>query len=336
MRLSCTAVFCLALALICLVPTGQSYASVVKVDVTAKSATSDVSTLDPKGLKIAGEQIGLFVRSTILEPQKFTLRVSGLKNQDYDFYLNQSFKWTKPARDLEAGIEVSIDGRVVDSAAIKCLQAVQEPIKEASKKLAASDGEAKRVYYTLSQASGWASSALSREQAWRSAGIIVAPSGKMLRQMSMPIRQSDTETASAVTRACWLLQQARDRMFHAIKDPVLRNQAVVAMTPVDFAVVYSSKNGRPHIEAAVANKCNLPISGTVSMALPAKWKTTAKKLTFKGLKPGETFKASFDLVAPMKDAIAPDKVPMAANLTVIQDQFTAALKLTATAQAQPK
>ena len=337
MRLARTASICLALALICLVSMGRLYASVVTVDVVGKSATSDISSLEAKGLKIDGDQIGVLVRNLTLDPQKFTLKISGLKDQDYDIYLNDTFKWTKPSKDFEAGVEFTVDGRVADSAMIKCLEAVIEPIKKASKKMnTSSNEEAKRIYYTLSQASGWAMAGTQRDRAWRSVSIILAPTGRMVKRMYWQTRDGDIETAQAVTRACWLLQQARDRMFHVIKDPALRNEAVVAMTPVEFTAVYSTVNGKPHINAKVLNNCNLPLSGNISMALPPRWKTTAKKLTIGSLKSGQTFSISFDLVPPSKSAVAPDKVPMAANLTVVQDSFTAGLKLTATAQAEAK
>lgn len=329
---------CVALTLICLVSMGQSYASVVTVDAAGKSATSDVSTLDPgKSLKVQDDQVGVFVKNTILEPQIFTLKVAGLKDQDYDVYVNHEFKWTKPAKDFEAGVEFRVDGRIVDSALIRCLEAVKAPIKKANDELSKSkDSEAKRISYTLSQAGEWVGSGIQRDMAWRSISIILAPSGRMMRPMNWLTRDDDIGTARAVTRACWLLQQARDRMYHAIKDPALRNQAVVAMTPVEFTAIYSTKNGKRHIDAKLLNNCDLPVSGSVSMSLPAGWKTTAKKLTFAALLSGQTFKLSFDLIAPSKSAAAPDSVPMAANLTLVQDTFTAGVKLTTTAKADAK
>jgi len=337
MRLSRTVFFLLALCFICLVTMGQSYASVVTVNVAGKSATSDVKTLDPKNVKVQVDQIGVFVTNTVLEPQVFTLKFSGLGHGSYDIYVNKAFKWTKPASELESGIELTVDGRIVDPAMIRCLEAVKEPIQKAYDRINASKAaEPQRVCGTLNQAKSWARTSLQREQAWRSVGVVLAPTGRMLRPMGWFVRGSDFETARAVTQACWLLQQARDRMYHAIKNPSLRNEAVVAMTPIDFSATYSTKNGKPHVDAKLLNNCDLPVSGSISMALPAGWKSTAKKLKIAGLKSGETFSLAFDLVAPSKTAAAPDSIPMAANLTVVQDTWTASLKLTATAKANPK
>ena len=337
MRLSRTVFFLLALCFICLVTMGQSYASVVTVNVAGKSATSDVNTLDAKSVKVQGDQIGVFVMSTILEPQVFTLKLNGLGHESYDVYVNNAFKWTKPARELESGVELTVDGRIVDSAMVRCLEAVKKPVQKAYDRINASKApEAKRVCATLIQVVGWVQSSMQRDQAWRSVGVIVVPTGRMMQQMGWLTRGSDFETARSVTRACWLLQQARGRMYRAIHDPDLRNEAVVAMTPIGFSATYSTKNGKPHVDAKLLNNCDLPISGNISMALPAGWKSTAKTLKFYNLKSGETFSLAFDLVAPSKTAAAPDSIPMAANLTVVQDVFTASLKIRATAKANPK
>lgn len=338
MRHSRTAIITIFAVSICLICAGLSSASVVTVDVACKSISSDVATLDvAKGLKIQGDQVGLLARSTVIEPQIFTLKINGLASQGYDVYVNRAFKWTKTAKDFEAGVEFRVDGRIVDSALIRCLEAVKEPIKKASDKLSSSsDPEARRVSHTLGEAAGWARLSTARDQTWRSVTIIVAPTGRTLQSMKWATRNTDVETVTAVTNACWYLQQARDRMYHVIKDPVLRNEAVIAMTPLEFTAVYSTKNGKPHIDARLLNNCNLPISGYISMALPPGWKSTAKKLKFSKLKSGEVFSLAFDLVAPSKTAVAPGGIPMAANITVVQDTFRASMKLTTTAKATPK
>lgn len=333
MRPMRTAILPIAIFFACLIWVGISYASVVTVDVAAKTAASDTTTLDvSKGLKFVGDQVGVFAKSAILEPQIFTLKLVGLKDGDYDIYVNHAFKGTRPGKDFTAGVQYRVDGRVTDPAMMRCLNAVKDRAEKASALLKASSAEeAQRVCYTLNQARDWTSSGIMRDVAFRSISIIIAPSGKRLQPMSWMTREGDVETASAVTRGCWLLQQARDRMYHVITDPALRNDAVVALTPVEFTAEYAIKNGKPHATAKLLNNCDLPISGDISMALPQGWKTTAKTLKFVGLKSGKTFTVSVDLVAPSKKAIAPDSVPMAANMTVVQDEMTASMKLKITA-----
>lgn len=309
-------------------------AATVTVDVAARTATGDSTTIEVPKPRVNGEQVGILVKSTVAEPQFVTIKYVGLKQQDYDIYVNKEYKGVQPGAKLEEGIQCRIDGRVVDPALVRCLSAVNGPLKKKYEELQrVSTSEAKRVCGTLSQACGWVSSGLGRDQAWRSAAVVVAPAGKVLEDMSFLTRDDEYGTARAVTTACWLLQQARDRMYRVINDPILRNDAVVALTPVDFAATYSIKNGKPHIDAKVTNNCNLPISGEITCGAPAGWKTNAKKLKFGKLESGQVFSTSFDLIGPTK-AVAPDSVPVAANITVTQDIYTASLKLRVVATKQ--
>ena len=334
MRLIRKFILPIAIVSVCLAWTGPSRAATVTVDIAAKTASGDSKTVEPVNPRVRGEQVGVLVKSTIVEPQYVTIKFTGLKDQDYDVYVNREFKGPKPARELENGVQYRIDGRVTDPAMMRCLTALKDPIKKAYDRVkAATSGEPKRVSGTLSQASNWVTSGLGRDQTWRSVNVVVAPAGRILESMPWPTREDDYGTARAVTAACWLLQQARDRMYHAINDPALRNEAVVAMTPVEFAATYSTTNGKPHIDAKLTNNCDLPVSGNITFALPSGWKTNAKKLKFAELKSGQVFSTSFDLIAPSK-AAPPDRIPIAANVTVTQNGKTASLKLKAVAEKQ--
>lgn len=332
MRLMRNAILSIVIFLISLILASISSASVVTVDVAAKKATSDVTSLDPLSVKVAGNQIGVFVKNTIPEPQLFTLKFNGLKDLVYDLYINQMYKGSKSAKEFEVGDEYRVDGVVTDPDMTKCLSAVSDSAAKASIRLSKSnDPEAKRICYTLNQAKEWAQSSVKLDQAFRTINVILVPSGTRMQPMTWWKRMDDYETAHAVTRACWLVQQARDRMSRVITNPVLRNEAVLAMTPVEFTANYSMQNGKPHVTAKLLNNCNLPVSGAVSLALPKGWKTTAKKLDFTELKSGASFCLSFDLIAPSKQASPPDSLPMAASFTIRQDELVASLKLKTTA-----
>lgn len=323
----------LAALLAMLASTALSYASVVTVDIAGKTVTSDSSTFEAKHLLIRGEQTQLFVTNTTLVPQSFTLKVSGLADKNYDLYVNGSLISTKTAKDYEVGVPLTTNGRIVDSGMIKCLTMAQSSIDATSKKLSdVKASEPIRVCNTLSQASGWCRSGMQADKTWRSVSIVIAPSDRVLQKISSPTQYSQTETATVVARACWLLQQARSRMSHVIKDPILRNDAVVSMTPIDVTATYTTKNGKPHIDAKLVNYCDLPVNGSISMALPKGWKTNAKKLSFKGVKCGQTFAVSFDMLAPSKSAVAPSSVPMAASVSLGQDIYTASCKFMIRAQ----
>lgn len=317
----------------CLVLTGISFASVITVDVDGKKATSDVTSLELSTVRVSGDQVGVNIKNTMLEPQLFTLKFHGLiGSSSYDVYINHSFVGSKPSKEFEAGVEYRVDGTITDPDMMRCLKTARDPIDKALASLKKStDPEAKRVSYTLNQAKTWVQSGIKRDEAFRSVSIILAPSGKMLQSMTWLTREGEYETARAVTRGCWLLQQARTQMSKVIKNPSLRNEAVAAMTPLDLTANYSTLNGKPHVTVKLLNKCNLPISGIVSMALPQGWKTTAKKRSFDNLKSGQTFGLSFDLIAPSKQAAAPDNVPIAVSVTIAQEQLIANMKLNVTA-----
>ncbi len=324
----------IAIICICLAWTEALYATTVTVDIAAKTATGDSSAIEATKPRIRGDQVGVLVKSTIIGPQEVTIKFKGLKDQDYDVYVNQEYEGARPGKELGSGVQYHIDGRVADPVLIRCLEALKDPIKKEYDKLQkVSTTEAKRVCGTLGQATDWVLAGLGRDQAWRSVSVMVVPAGRALNSMTWLTREDETSTAQALATACWLLQQARDRMYHVIKDPALRNETVVALTPVSFSATYSTKSGKPHVDAKVTNNCNLPVTGDITFALPSGWKTNAKALKFADLKSGQAFSTSFDLIGKGK-AAAPDSVPIAANLTLTQERFTASLKLKVVAAKQ--
>ncbi len=310
-----------------------SHASVVTIDIPGKTVKSDSSTFETKRLRIRNGQYGAFAMNTTLTPQSFTLKVNGLPGENYDVYINDAKKWTKSTRELEAGVAIDVDGRMIDSSLIKSINLIKGQVDaERQKLLGSSESEAGRISATLSQASDWCDSAIQADLAWRSATVILVPTGDTKLEMTWYTRETAAGTVQAFADSCHLMQQARARMSHVIEDADLRNETVASMTPIDFTATYTTENGKPHIEAKLVNNCDLPVSGSVSMALPKGWKTTAKKLSFKGIKCGQTFAVSFDLLAPSKSAVAPTSVPMAANVSLVQDIYTANCKFRTTAQ----
>jgi len=311
-------------------------AAVVTVDLPGKTAKSDSAILDPIGLDVQGDQAGLFIKSTVSEAQTFVLKFAGLKDESYDIYINKAFTGTKPAKDLEQGIIMNLPGTICDPGMMRCLNAVKGSIAAAHSLMSKSpDPEAQRISFTLSQAEEWVGVSLKKEQSYRGCDVIIVPSGMVLREMTWGTRMDAEGTANAVTRACWYLQQARSQMYRVIVNTTLRNEAVTAMTPVEFTANYGTKNGKPHVEAKVVNSCDLPISGNITFALPAGWKTNAKKLAFNALKSGQSFSIAFDLISPSKSAAAPESVPIAVNVTVTQDDQTAGMKLRLVARKDP-
>ena len=328
-----------------LFPLSPSYASVVTLDSAARSAAGDTDSLVVLNVEVQGEQIGVYIESTVLGPQSFTLKVTGLREGHYDLYINyggfvekitegmplpEGFKpgsgidpgtvlRGKSSSELSKGVDVAIPGTVADPVLMRCLESVRTPLQEAYDGLNQEDqGQGGRLRRTLQQAVGWVRSGIRQDQIYRSAQIVVAPAETEPKPMVWSTRLTAEETLRTMQRACSLLQQARDRMYDVLEDPILRNSAVAVLTPVDFAASYQIKSSKPHVDAKLTNNCDIPISGYISMGLPNNWTTTASTLTFERLESGKSFDVSFDLVPPANDAAPPDAVPIAANVTITQ------------------
>ncbi|MCE5314386.1 MAG: hypothetical protein ABFD49_11595 [Armatimonadota bacterium] len=313
-----------------------AWSATVTLDAAAKSVTSDVDTLEAKAPRVIGDQAGVYVASRLLQPQSFTLKITGLKNEDYDIYICGSYKGKKSAKELENGIKLDIPGTIAHPDLMRCLKALEPKIKPETERVSKiKEAEPQRVLWTLRQADDWVHSGIRSDETYRSLDIIVAPTGSMLASMTWRTRQDAEGTASAITRACWLLQQARARMYSVIKDADLRNLAVVTMTPVTLSAEYKIVSGKPVVTANLVNDCDLPISGTITYSLPKGWKTDAKSLKFDKLASGKIYQTTFKLIAPSKKAEVPSSVPVAANVTIVQDKYEAKFKLKVNAAQNP-
>lgn len=314
-----------ALFVVC--PNARATAAVVTVNPSSKTASCDVDTLEAKGVKVAGDQYGVFVQSLIETPQTLTLKFSDVKDQDYDLYINSEFIGTKPGAEIRQGLKIDIPGAVTDPDKMRCLRALEPKVRPEYERMRESRvPEVMRVNFMFGQVVDFIASGLRNDKVFRSADVVIAPSGKILQKMTFMTRHDAPTTAMAVTRACWLIQKARDRIYDVIKDPVLRNSSLVTITPVEFSAAYSRSGSRPHIEATVTNNCDIPVSGVITMSLPSGWKHTARNLAFSDLKPGKTLKVAFDLLPPSKTVTPPETVPIAATVKVIQDPFAAEVK----------
>lgn len=313
----------------------SAWPATVTIDLAKKTAQSDSETISSKPLRIDENQVGLLINSTILQPQDITIKMPGLKD-DYDIYVYGSYIGKRSAKQMEDGIKMSIPGTVAQPDLMRCLNALKDKIQPEIDRLSTSnEPEPMRVVWTLRQANDWVRSGIRVDEAYRSVDIIAAPSGRMLKAMSWRTRFDAEGTNKAIANSCWYLQKARARMYKVIKDPELRNTAVVTMTPVILTTDYA--NAKKQIVVKVVNDCNLPISGTITYALPKGWKTDAKSLKFDNLKTGKTYQTGLNLIAPSKNAQAALKdVRIAANVTIRQDQDTAKFKLVNTLDTNTK
>jgi hypothetical protein len=327
-RMSIALVACILIACIA----GVASAGTVTVTVSPKSGTSDTKTLIAKAVRVTGDQVGVYIESTLLKPQQVKVKFSGLKDQDYDIYINGEASGSKSAKELTDGIDRTIPGRGVDEAAIRCIRALLPKIKPAYDSIRARQGaEPWRAAYTLGQANGWVTSGARADEAYRSVEIIIAPAGNPLERMVFASRKDAKETAEAVANACDLLHLARARMYMVLTDADLRNETVDALTPVALKAVCSVKNGKPYLTASVTNDCDLPITGKIVVTTPKGWKTVGAKLDIGKLSSGKTYSTTFALAPSGKNATLPASVPLSAVVDITSKGQGARLWLYATA-----
>jgi hypothetical protein len=306
-------------------------AAEVTLDVANKKASSDDKTIEALAVRVQGAQVGVYVQNHLMTPQSFTLKTPGLTEPKYDVYINGQHSGVKTREELESGIRVELAGCVVDPDLLRCLYAMRgrmEPLYERYKNLSS---EERRVAATLDQAIQWVRSGIAGERNHRAASIVFVPTDRAMQKMLWRTRYDAEETARGTARACWLLMRARDRMNMVITNSEIRNNAVVALTPVDLTANYTIKDGKPRIESKLVNNCDRPITGSFAIAVPSGWKQTSKQLKFTDLKSGKTHTVVFDLTPSKPDTPLPDKFQVSVTAEVRQDRLFAKFTLKADA-----
>ncbi|MGQ9580605.1 MAG: NEW3 domain-containing protein, partial [Armatimonadota bacterium] len=166
-----------------------------------------------------------------------------------------------------------------------------------------------------------------------SVAVVLVPEGHVLRRPPVPTRLDYEDTRAGVARSCRLLHEARARMSSVIKDPDLRNSAVISLTPVDLATRFLKGNAKPMVEAVVTNYCDIPISGSVTIEMPNGWQSNKKSWTFSNLQSGKSFRASFNLNPGKSSSTLPDEIKVWANVKVVSGGLSADYVIKAIAKA---
>jgi hypothetical protein len=308
-------------------------AGVVTLDAVAKTITSDVKTVEFKQVFVEEGQVGAYIQSTLTDPQAVTIKVTGLKDEKYDVYVNGGYVGQKTGPEMAKGMELSIKGRVADPDMMRCLNIIRKTLPPAWEHLVNNKEPApQRTFNLLDQALDMGRAGLNADRAYRSVDVVIAPAGKMLRQMVWLTRYDAEGTVETVARSLGLIQRVRDRIYRVIADPAIRDPAIAALTPVDLTASYADKGGKPVVEAAVTNNCDLPLNGSLTAELPKGWKMGAKAADIKDLKPGKTARFSLPLTRPGSGGNLAADVPVAASLTVSQGRYMAKWDLKAVAK----
>ena len=317
---------------LCAFAASEALGAIVTVDMSKNAAVCDSKAFTVMVYKIVDNQVSLHIAGESPLPQKIVLKISGLQPGEQDWYLNGSYKGKKPDTEFAAGVTLSIPGRAISPDLLRCLISVQDRVNaEIAHIKDNKEDEHQRVMNTLDQAKDWVESAQNSDKWARSIDVVVAPGDMALLVKSGTSIRTAEEAQQAYVSACHLFQQARDRMYDKILDPVLRNETVVSLTPIDLKFSYYLVNGKAKGTALVVNNSNIPITGKVTPVVPKAWKVGAKTLSFSNLASGKSFKVDFALVPPGKGQTPPASLSIQAAITFGYDPFWAGLTLTAEA-----
>jgi len=315
---------------LCLVIGVPASGATVTVDIPSSAVTCDSTTFSVRINKIIDGQVSAHVVSNSTSPQSFVLKINGLQHGDQDWYVNGAYKGKKPDSEFAKGIALSLPGRVVSPDLFRCITSVEDRLSAEVERIKDNrESEHVRLINTLRQAQDWVNVTENTDKWARSMDVVVAPSDMALLVKSSSQIATSEKVQQVFVTSCHLFQQARDRMYDNIKDPDLRNEAVVSLTPVDLKFSYYIVNGKAKGTAVVVNYTNMPISGKVTPAVPTGWKVSAKALDFKNLASGKSCKVDFALVPPKTGGAPPASLRAQAAITLGYDPFWASFTLTA-------
>lgn len=318
-------VLCFAIASLAV---AAASAATVTVSVATKSAKSDIKTLDPKAVRVIGDQVGVYIENTLLTPQQLEIKFDGVKDQDYDVYINGASSGVKSGQALREGIDRTIPGAIADPVAMHCLKALQPKVAPVYKSVHAREGaQPWRAAYTLGQAKEWVESGIRSDEKYRSVEVILVKAGNSMTRMPFASRLDAKASAKAVLKSCDLLHAARANMYNVLTDAKLRNEVVGALTPVSMSASCSMKNGKPTVTAVIVNDSDLPVTGNISLSDIKGWKTVGGKLDIGIVKPGKSYSTSFGLASSAKNCPTSKSVPLTAVVELTKRKSVAKLWL---------
>lgn len=247
------------------------------------------------------------VTSLVRDSVEVNLNIDGVDNPaDYDLYVNRKFMGK-----LSKTQKLNIPKSSADQDKVHCLTLSFPKVVALYDRLSKSkDNDEQRAANTLSQAKSWIEKALSTEQRYISLFIHITPADKPVKEsvkMKMP---TENEAKMSIAEACWLLQQARARMYDVLKDNKLKTEVVYAMTPVEIRGKLEGKK----LTVTVLNFCNLPLNGLLTPTA----KTTPVKAVLTNIKGKKDFVFTLD---------EGSKPGAKVEMKFVQDNFIAKLTL---------
>jgi hypothetical protein len=327
----------------------------VTLDAAAKKAASDTALIEPQRVRSLHDQLGVYIRSKSLTAQSVMVKIPGLTQERFDVYVNWGAFSIKRAEEMSKssgqaietpaiepgyvirdesaaelanGLVFEIPGRVVPAALMRCVESAQPGIGRAYAGLRGSTtGDPGRAANTLGQAADWVRSAIGADEMYRSVQLFVVAAGVEPKEMDWGFRYTAKGTQESVGNACSLLHKARVRMYDNLKDPVLRETVVEALTPVEVDLRYSAEKGIPRVTFEITNNCNLSAAGTIDVSVPKGWKTQPEQCSFAGVGSGATYTGSLRLSRTIKNQPVPSTLSALVTVKVADAKTFAKLRI---------
>ena len=285
-----------------------------KLEGTAKDITFKPITGGPNRTSYIG------LRNELYTPREITVKILGLKEGDYDLYIDANLVGVKKSSELESGIQVSLPGSDIPQAyrdyytmlKTRCLANVGLFEK-------ATDRDGSKCKAIIQAIADWVRSIEQGDNLIRTVGIIVVPKGQPL---SLPggryILERPKDFKKSVLHLADAIHTIRGAVINEVQNKMLQNDTLTIITPLDFKLTTSAAvtpGSKITVTAALTNWTDRNATGKIQLGVPSDW--TVKDVTSEVTMPGysKTAEVKFEVTIP-NTADANTKVTATADLTV--------------------
>lgn len=184
-----------------------------------------------------------------------------LQDEKYDVYVSGNLVGAKTRQELEAGLQVDAPGCTLLNSR-KVIQLIQKESEKWMKQDGPPNAGAGTSRAVLANVQSWSRNADGRIRNSGSVAIILSPVGKALPLMPSWTTPSPDEVKDATAKYWQAIAFERAVINKRVKDYILRNGALSAITPVDVSLSID-KTGK--VKLKVTNFCQSPISGKITL-----------------------------------------------------------------------
>lgn len=260
------------------------------------------------------------LKNDLYTPREITVKILGLKEGDYDLYIDANLVGVKKSSELESGIQVSFPGSDIPQTyrdyytvlKTRCLANVGLFEK-------ATDRDGSKCKAIIQSITNWVRSIEQNDNLMRTVGIIVVPTGQPL---SLPGGRYVLERPKDFKKNALHLADAihtiRGAVINEVQNAIMQNDTLAVITPLDFKLTTSAAakpGSKITVTAALTNWTDRNATGKIQLAIPSDW--TVKDVNSEVAMPcySKTAEVKFEVTIP-GTADANAKITATADLTV--------------------